>query len=245
MVMPYRRPVFLFTDFSRSGPYVGQMIAAILRHDAGITVVDLMHDAPAMRPDLAAFLLPAVCRVLPRDAVVVAVVDPGVGSERAALIVETEGGTFVGPDNGLLSRLPAIQFVNTFDWRPIDLSASFHGRDLFAPVGARIAMGESVACRTFGADRMVGADWPDTRHEIVYIDGYGNAISGIPIKKFNKNKKITLKGRCIAGAETFSGVPTGQLFWYRNSLGLLEVARNGGSAAEALSLVLGDKILLD
>lgn len=243
--MAQPRPVFLFTDFSVSGPYTGQVIAAVMQHDARIPVVDLMHDAPLMRPDLAAYLLPAVCGVLADDAVVVAVVDPGVGSERAALIVDTERGTFVGPDNGLLSRLPSIQAVSVIDWRPLELSASFHGRDLFAPVASRVALGEPLASHPIKTDQMVGGDWPATRHEIIYIDGYGNGVSGIDGKKIREINRITIKGRRIPSAETFSCVPFGELFWYRNSLGLIEVAQNGGSAADVLSLALGDKILVD
>ena len=135
------RPIFLFTDFGWSGPYVGQMVGAIVSADPLARVFNLMHDAPQVRPDLAAYLLPACCRALPQDAVVAAVVDPGVGGDRAALIVETATMTFVGPDNGLLSRLPKIRWVARIDWRPASLSASFHGRDLFAPVAARLALG--------------------------------------------------------------------------------------------------------
>ena len=111
-------PIVLFTDFGWAGPYVGQMTTAIYEHHPTATVVDLMHDAPAMRPDLAAYLLPAFCRPLPRGTLVVAVVDPGVGSERAALLVETAALRCVGPDNGLMSRLPGIRRVERIDWRP-------------------------------------------------------------------------------------------------------------------------------
>lgn len=239
------RPVFLFTDFSSSGPYIGQTITAIMRVAAEIPVVDLMHDAPMMRPDLAAYLLPAVCKVLPDDAVVVAVVDPGVGGERAALIVETDRGTFVGPDNGLLSRLPGIRAVHAIDWQPTELSASFHGRDLFAPAAARLALGEPVACHSISIQGMLGSAWPDSLDRIVYIDGYGNAVSGIELRKSRKIKGVCVNGRSMVPADKFSSVPSGELLWYCNSLGLLELAVNGGSAAETLSLALGDQILVD
>ena len=95
----------------------------------------------ARTPDiLAAYLLRASCRALPRGAVVTAVVDPGVGGDRDALIVDTDGLTLVGPDNGLLSRVDGIRRVHRIEWRPDALSTSFHGRDLFVPVAARIAV---------------------------------------------------------------------------------------------------------
>jgi S-adenosylmethionine hydrolase len=237
--------IFLFTDFGLAGPYVGQMTAVILGIAPGIPVVDLMHDAPCMRPDLAAYLLPACCRPLPRGSVVVAVVDPGVGGERDALVVESAGLTFVGPDNGLLSRLPELRRVARIDWRPPSLSASFHGRDLFAPAAARLARGEPLPCTALATASMHGADWPDQAHRVVYIDHYGNCMIGLEAGNVSQNKRIRVAGRDIGHAETFCRVPHGEPFWYANSQGLLEIAANGASAAGLLSLAPGDEILLD
>lgn len=239
------RPIFLFTDFGLAGPYVGQMTAAILAHHPQGTVISLMHDAPSMRPDLAAYLLAACCRSLPRGAIIVAVVDPGVGGERSALLVEGEGLTFVGPDNGLLSRLPGISRVARIDWRPQRLSTSFHGRDLFAPAAARLAAGEPLAVSPLAPAMMCGADWPGQAAQIVYIDGYGNCMVGIDAENISQNSQIRVAGRTIGHAETFCRVPAAELFWYANSQGLVEIAANGASAARVLSLALGDKILLD
>jgi hypothetical protein len=239
------RPIFLFTDFGYAGPYVGQMTGAILARSPDHVVINLMHDAPAMRPDLAAYLLSGCCRSLPSGSVVVAVVDPGVGGERAALVVEAPGLTLVGPDNGLLSRVHDIGAVARVDWRPETLSSSFHGRDLFAPVAAMLARGETVPCKPLAYADMVGSDWPRNLEQFVYVDGYGNLMTGIDAKNFNKNRCVRVSGRMVKYAETFCRVPAGGLFWYPNSLGLVEIAANQGSAAELLSLALGDKILLD
>lgn len=239
------RPIFLFTDFGYAGPYVGQMTGAILSRSRDNVAINLMHDAPAMRPDLAAYLLSACCRSLPADSVVVAVVDPGVGGERAALVVETPGLTLVGPDNGLLSRVRDIGAVSRVDWRPETLSSSFHGRDLFAPVAAMLAGGEAVPRTPLVHADIVGADWPPDIERLVYIDGYGNLMTGIDAKNVNKNRCVRVSGQAVEYAETFCRVPSGGLFWYPNSLGLVEIAANQGSAAELLSLALGDKILLD
>jgi hypothetical protein len=238
-------PIFLFTDFGLAGPYVGQMTGAILARHPDVAVIDLMHDAPAMRPDLAAYLLPACCAALPKGSIVVAVVDPGVGGKRAALIVETPVLTAVGPDNGLLSRLAGISRVQVVDWRPAAMSASFHGRDLFAPVAALLAAGTPPDSTMIPAHDMVGGDWPDEVGSVVYIDAFGNLMTGLGAENLSVDRTIRVSGRLIGHAETFCRAPPGGLFWYRNSLGLVEIAANGGSAADVLGLALGDKILLD
>ncbi len=238
------RPIFLFTDFGWSGPYVGQMVGTIVAADPHARVFNLMHDAPQMRPDLAAYLLPACCRPLPEDAIVAAVVDPGVGGERVALIVETAAMTYVGPDNGLLSRLPDIRRVARIDWRPASLSASFHGRDLFAPAAARLALGKTVECTPIQPQQIVGWDWPDDTERIIYIDAFGNLMTGVDAKNVSKNSTIVAGDRRLTYAETFCRVAVGAPFWYVNSQGLVEIAANGRSAATLLSLALGERFLL-
>jgi hypothetical protein len=172
------------------------------------------------------------------------VVDPGVGSARRPLIVETDRATFVGPDNGLMSRLPGIVRVSVIDWQPSRLSATFHGRDLFAPVAARLATTNTVPKTPAAIDDMVGADWPMHRDEIVYVDGYGNLMVGRMLEDVSEINGLRIGAEQLTNAGTFSDVPAGAAFWYRNSLGLLEIAVNGGSAAERFGLALGDKILL-
>ncbi len=243
--MSISRPIFLFTDFGFAGPYVGQMIGAIAALDRRLRVIDLMHDAPRMRPDLAAYLLPAVCRDLPEDAVVVAVVDPGVGGARAALCLECDGRTFIGPDNGLLSRLHGIERLAVIDWRPALLSNSFHGRDLFAPVAAMHAQGRAVAAHPLELAAMVGHDWPARLARVVYIDAYGNCMTGIPAQDLPSAHRLRVGDSWITAATTFGDVAPGTPFWYRNSQGLVEIAANRASAAELLALELGDKIRLD
>lgn len=238
-------PIYLFTDFGYAGPYVGQLVAAIRRHNGESPVIHLMHDAPRMRPDLAAYLLPAVVSPLPDPAVLVAVVDPGVGGTRRGIIVETDGLIGVGPDNGLLARLPGIRRASEIRWRPDALSASFHGRDLFAPVAAMLATGAPVDREPVAVESLVGHAWPDTRSEVVYIDGYGNLMLGIPAEKLTENSNLRVGGHTIRQARTFSDVAAGELFWYRNSQGLVEIAANQAAAASLLSLATGDKILVD
>ncbi|HEX6011323.1 MAG TPA: SAM-dependent chlorinase/fluorinase, partial [Geminicoccaceae bacterium] len=138
--------ILLFTDFGLEGPYVGEMTAVLRRAAPEVPVVNLMADAPAFRPDLASYLLAAVAeRSLAPGDVLLGVVDPGVGGSREALALRLDGRWAVGPDNGLFEpMLRRCGRAETFRvaWRPMLLSASFHGRDLFAPVAARLARGE-------------------------------------------------------------------------------------------------------
>jgi S-adenosyl-L-methionine hydrolase (adenosine-forming) len=236
--------LFLVTDFGLGGPYVGQVHAAVRLVDASIRPIDLMHDMPAMRPDLAAYLLPAICRDLPRDAVIVAVVDPGVGGDRLPLLVEVEGRRYVGPDNGLLSRLEGERRVSRIDWRPPILSRTFHGRDLFAPVGARLACGLPVDLSPVSVPVLVGDDWADWLARVVYIDGFGNAMLGVPGRCMDSAQKVIVSGTALSCAGRFGAVAEGEAFWYPNSSGMVEIAVNGGSAAERFSLAIGDPVLL-
>ena len=129
--------IVLFTDFGLEGPYTGQVRAVLYRTAPQVPVVDLFADAPAGRPKPAAYLLAAYGVWFPPGTVLLAVVDPGVGGPRAPVIVEAEGRWYVGPDNGLFELVTRrARTARTWEvfWRPETLSASFHGRDLFAPV---------------------------------------------------------------------------------------------------------------
>lgn len=238
--------IALFTDFGADGPYVGQMKAALLRHGAkDVPVVDLLHSATPFDALLNAHLLAALVQDLPIGSVILAVVDAGVGSRREALAIEAEGRWLVGPDNGLLSVAAARRGNSRawrIAWRPGQLSASFHGRDLFAPIAARLATGRieagmlaplAVPPVDFGA-----ADLP----RIVYLDRYGNAMTGLPANGLGASARIRVSGRCIAHARVFSEVAEGALFWYENSIGLAEIAANRASAGALLDLAPGAAI---
>ncbi|MDF1750031.1 MAG: SAM-dependent chlorinase/fluorinase [Alphaproteobacteria bacterium] len=241
-------PIFLFTDFSLKGPYVGQMKGAIHSVFSDASIIDLMHDAPAMNPRASAYLLAAAIRDLPTDATIIAVVDPGVGSDREALLIQADGRRLVGPDNGLLEivrRQAETSETFVLNWRPKKLSASFHGRDLFAPAAANWAKGQQPVCTQIFTPTIIGQDWPDDLAEVIYIDGYDNAMTGVRAQTQPERITLTLpKGITIPQARTFSDCPTGTGFWYKNSLGLIEIAINGGSAAAIFDLKVGDLIQL-
>ena len=237
--------ILSFTDFGWRGPYLGEMRAAALREAPGVVYVDLLADAPAFRPDLAAYLLAALARRFTRGDVVLAVVDPGVGSERAPLALEVDGIWFVGPDNGLfeivLRRAGTVQ-PHVITWRPESLSSSFHGRDLFAPVAARLASGRLDGLEQAAPRRY--AQWPDDLDCVVHIDAFGNLITGRRAASLDPAATLNVGGSAVRPARTFAEVPHGCLFWYANSSGLVEIAMNGGDAASRLGLAIGASLML-
>jgi S-adenosyl-L-methionine hydrolase (adenosine-forming) len=237
--------IALFTDFGLSGPYTGQMKAVLSEMAPAVAVVDLFADAPAGDPKASAYLLAAYATWFPEGTVFLCVVDPGVGGERPAIIVEADRRWYVGPGNGLIEFVERrARKTQSFDitWRPKSLSASFHGRDLFAPVAAMLARGDEPPGRprADSADRR--PDWPDDLAEIVYVDHYGNAMTGLRAAMLPPGAKLSTAGRVLERARTFGDRPPGAAFWYENSNGLAEIAVNQGRAADALSLSIGVKV---
>ena len=237
--------IYFFTDFGVSGPYLGQMEAAVLELAPMARVINLMADAPLANPPAAAYLLNALLTELPASAILVCVVDPGVGSERNALVLHAGGRTLVGPDNGLLALVarsdPRACLYKIAHDRS-ELSASFHGRDLFAPVAARIWCGESIPLESMDLAAMVGADWPGLLHEVIYIDHYGNVMTGVPAAQLQDTAKIAVGEHLLQYARVFSAAPGAEPFWYRNSCGLVELAVNRGRADEQLGLCVGSTL---
>src|SRR3954447_21258036 len=167
--------IVMFTDFGLEGPYTGQMAAVLQQAAPAAPVISLFADLPPGQVKPAAYLLAAYDQWFPAGTVLVCVVDPGVGSDRGALIVEADGRFYVGPDNGLFEivrRRAARSRVWQIAWQPPALSASFHGRDLFAPVAARLGRGETPDSLGRPTQAMPQPGWPDDLAEIVYIDRY-------------------------------------------------------------------------
>ena len=245
--------ILLFTDFGVEGPYVGQMKTVLASQAPDAPAIDLMHDAPAHKPSDAAYLLAALVPEMPSNAVCLAVVDPGVGSDRPPVALRADDRWFVGPDNGLFELVQrrahsADQWSIT--WRPEQLSRSFHGRDLFAPVAARLARGEDahgtpypVGWRT--VPTRPGAGWPDDRAAIIYIDRFGNAMTGLRASFLNESQTLVVGEMRVRHAAVFSEVPPGRVFWYANSIGLVEIAANRASAAGLCRLDIGDVIAVE
>lgn len=237
--------IVLFTDFGPSGLYVGQMRAVLARDAPGIPVIELCNDAPTFDPMASAYLLAAYASAFPAGAVFLGVVDPGVGSSRVPLALEADGRWYVGPDNGLFAlifRRAAEARCWAITWRAPRLSPSFHGRDLFAPVAARLARGEKLPGDERVEGPSVGAEWPDDLARVIHVDHFGNAITGVRASQLSAKTVLTAAGRHVERARTFSDVAEGQAFWYENANGLAEIAVNCGRADAQLGLTVGAPI---
>jgi len=235
--------IVLCTDFGLTGPYVGQVKAVLAREAPGVPVVDLFADLPAFDPRRSAYLLAAYADWFQAGDVILAVVDPGVGGPRAALVVDADGRQLVGPDNGLFElvlRRARRTRCWAITWRPAALSATFHGRDLFAPVAARLALGEEPPGSTTAPTRH--PDWPDDLAEIVYVDHYGNAMTGLRAGRLPERAALEVAGVSVVRARTFADLPAGAALWYENANGLAEIGVNGGHAAEQLGLRPGSAV---
>ncbi len=237
--------IVLFTDFGLEGPYTGQVKTVLHRSAPGVPIIDLFADLPAGKPQPAAYLLAAYSAWFPSGTIFLAVVDPGVGSARAAIILEADERWYVGPDNGLF-ELVIRRAERSRSWEIIGpaggISASFHGRDLFAPAAGRLGLGELPS----GPVRTIGRrpDWPDDLPEIVYIDRYGNTMTGLRAAALPERACLTAAGRVLSRRRTFSDAPAGAAFWYENSNGLAEIAVNSGRADAELGLVVGQSVAI-
>ncbi len=239
--------IFLFTDFGLTGPYTGQVKAVLARAAPTVPVIDLFADAPAFDPQLSAYLLAAYVDSCPSGDVFLCVIDPGVGTTRRPLVVHADGRWFVGPDNGLFElvrRRASSVHVWLIDRQPVKLSATFHGRDLFAPVAARLALGEAPPGVPLAPDAIARPDWPDDLARVVYIDGYGNAMLGLRAATLPRGAMLEAGNQLVRRHRTFADVSPGQPLWYANANGLAEIAVNQGRAAAALDLRVGSPVTI-
>jgi S-adenosylmethionine hydrolase len=167
-----------------------------------------------------------------------------VGSARAPLLVQADHRWYLGPDNGLfvpVVRRAATVEVRQISWRPPRLSASFHGRDLFAPVAAQLAHGrvpDGASMRLTEPD----PTWPEDLAEVLYLDRFGNAITGLRAETLPPAAGLEVRGTLLARARTYADVAPGALFWHENSNGLAEIAAHGAPAAEILKIPIGQRV---
>lgn len=237
--------IALFSDFGVDDMYVGQVHRVFAEQAPGIPVIDLLHTAPAFDVQAGAYLLGALQKRFLQGDVLMAVVDPGVGGPRAPLMVEADGKWFVGPDNGLLSRVILSARESSayrILWHLEGVSDSFHGRDLFAPVAAMLATGVTPEHEPIEPEL---PDWPDNLERVIYIDHYGNALTGISGDSVSTGDRLSAGGRELGYARVFSEADTGELFWYVNSIGLVEIAANQDSAARIMGINTGDECRID
>jgi len=251
------RPIVLCTDFGLEDHYVGVLHAVLERDAPGASRIDLSHLVPPGDVWEASYLLRCAWSHLPPEAVVLAVVDPGVGGGRRALAAAVGERLLVAPDNGLAAAMGPVGAAVALDWQRMGLpepSRTFHGRDLFSPAAARLARGERleelgepvspaslVSCPLPAPERTAGG-W---RAVVLHVDRFGSLVTNLAARDLAPEARITAgshHGVRVVG--TFSDGGPGEVVALEGSSGLLELAVNGGSAQAATSLGRGDAVLV-
>jgi S-adenosylmethionine hydrolase len=254
--------ITLTTDFGATDPFVGIMKGVIASRAPAAVVIDLAHGIPPQDVFAGALVLQKAVPYFPAGTIHVGVVDPGVGGSRRPLCVETVRGCLVGPDNGLLSMAaPAaevrriVHLTETrFFLEPV--SATFHGRDLFAPVAAALATGTAPSELGPEVPSMEQLDLPPVvregrtiRGQVLYIDHFGNLVTNVSSATLDAMpRNVTLRVRGLhlqAVAPSYAAVGPGQPVAVVNSWGLLEVAVRDGSARDRLGARIGDPVVLE
>ena len=252
--------ITLTTDFGTRDWFVGTMKGVILSIAPRATVVDITHEISPGDIRSGAFALAAGFRFFPKGTVHVAVVDPGVGSTRKAIVVRTANYHFVGPDNGVLSfalakeKIKSVHRLENADYFLHPVSRTFHGRDIFAPVAAHLARG--LPLRKLGPAQkdLVRLPWPELRvkrgrigGEVIFIDGFGNAITNIENAslKPHSHQDVFIGRRRLCQVQAFyQSVPPGRAAAVPGATGFMEIAVNGGSAAKRFRLKVGGEVSL-
>ncbi|MGV0025037.1 SAM hydrolase/SAM-dependent halogenase family protein [Phormidesmis priestleyi] len=251
----------LLTDFGLSDAYVAVIKGTIAQVNPHLQVIDITHQIPPQSVALARFHLMNAYPYFPHGTVHVAVVDPGVGSARRAIAVQLESGFLVSPDNGLVSgvlsqweAIAAVELTNSNYWRVLAPSRAFHGRDIFAPVGAHLASG--VPLRELGReidlDTIVQFPISDPRRtgqiiegSIQAIDHFGNLITNIPGTEVEgKVWSVTIGNSIYQGKTTYADSEVGEVLALIGSHGWVEIAANQGNAQRQLRLIWGDPVSL-
>ena len=258
--MSQNRILTLMSDFGLSDVYVGVIKGAIACLNDGVTVIDLTHQIPPQNIAAARFCLMNAYRYFPKGTVHVAVVDPGVGSSRRAIAIEFDAGFLVGPDNGIFSgvlsqsqAVAAVELTNRDYWRTPNPATTFHGRDIFAPVGAHLASGIPLKAlgREIDLTCLVQLDLPQltfTDTQIVgciqYIDSFGNLITNIPGTYVQGNWSVMVGDLTIRGCETYSNSAVGSALALVGSHGWVEIAVNCGNAQIQLEQEWGARVVV-
>lgn len=257
--------IALLTDFGTQDYFVGAMKGAILSINQQAKIVDITHEIPPQDIRAAAFTLCACCEDFPEKTIFVAVVDPGVGSNRKAILVETERYFFVAPDNGLLSfvfkknksalaqaRASVFELTNEKFFAE-KISRTFHGRDIFAPVAAHLSVG--VKPNDFGRkiEDFIRFEFSEPKKlsggkieaEIIHIDRFGNLITNLRKKDLPEKFSIEINGKLIDRLQNFYvEAERDELFMIFGSAGFLEIVASQNSASKLLNATGGAKILM-
>ncbi len=263
--MSYTNIITLTTDFGLEDPYVGQMKGAILRRNISARIIDLTHAVTPHDILTGAITIRTSYRYFPDGAIHLVVVDPEVGTQRGILAAEADKHFFIAPDNGLLSllimdkKINRIHRVENSSLFPAEISGTFHGRDIMAPVAAALAAGlplDKVGPETPFAD-CVQLDIPeptiDNHHitgQMLHIDHFGNIRTNITTRHLSRFQPagftaITISGHTInAISSTYCNQPAGELVALIDSSGYLEIAVNKGNAAQLTGCSAGEPVIV-
>jgi S-adenosylmethionine hydrolase len=251
--------ITLTTDFGAREPFVGIMKGVMLGHAPHLRFIDMAHEVSAFQPVEAGFWLAHALRYFPAGTLHVAVVDPGVGSNRRILVAVDRGSAYLAPDNTLLEHvLSSAARVRALDVERFALpnkSRTFHGRDVFAPAAAAIAEGLdplaagvgdefALACSDTPRAR-IGADHGEA--EILFADHFGNLVlsaRGEDLAPTPADWIVEVAGLEVAIRGTYADAPEGALLGLIDSFGAVEIALRGGDAAAQLGLGSGDRVTL-
>lgn len=255
--------ITITTDFGHKGPFAAVMKGVILSRFPDARVVDLAHDIPAQWPPEAGFWVSRSYSWFPKGTVHMAIVDPGVGTERDILVAQCDGHVFMAPDNGLLAQLlddAADAHVFRLDVTRLGAlrlpaaSATFHGRDIFAPIAAELAAGRITAEQLGDAVHEWTPGWLDEPEVmsgkvsgvIVTVDTFGNLISNIDAALIDQYREpvADIAGHQIPMLSTYGRARPGEFLALVNSFGVVEVARAEGSAAEGLGSERGAPLVI-
>ena len=255
------RIITLTTDFGHRDPFVGIMKGVIAAIDPGATVVDLTHGVAPQDVTGGALALASAVDYFPAGAVHLAVVDPGVGSARRAILLETDRAFYVGPDNGLLrlaadrQRLVRAVHLSNPDYHLRPTSATFHGRDVFAPVAAHVSLGapperlgETLeACEELTLPKPERDGEGGTVGQVIHIDGFGNLTTNLrpgDLAPFGADRvSFRIGDRVIRGlSASYASAGPGNYLALVNSWELLEISRCNGSAEAGLGARVGDRV---
>jgi S-adenosylmethionine hydrolase len=254
--------VTLTTDFGLDDGFVGIMKGVLATRAPGAVVIDVTHGIAPQDVLAGALVLARAAPYFPPGTIHVAVVDPRVGTARRPLCVVAAGALFVGPDNGLLSLATSVdagaRAIHVTDERLFlsPRSATFHGRDVFAPVAAALASGTDPGTLGPVVHDAVRLALPDVvvepgriRGQVLYIDRFGNLVTNVPetaLAAFPRERvSTTIAGRCIDGLSvTYGAVDPGALVVVVGSWGLVEIAARDGSARAALGAAVGDAVVI-
>jgi S-adenosylmethionine hydrolase len=252
--------VALITDFGIKDYFVGAVKGTILSVDPNAVIVDISNEVPPQDIAAASFLLRSCYRDFPAGTVFLAVVDPGVGSQRKAIAVNAGPYFFVAPDNGILEgvladveEFAAVEITNA-DLLPKKRSSTFHGRDVFAPAAGHLSRGceltllgcETTLTRADENDVIATGNRGGSAARVIHIDRFGNVVTSIRNGEMRPGSGIVLGGRRISAKhDFFAQAEPGEVFLIEGSAGFIEIAARNGSAGRELGLAVGDELMLD